>query len=222
MNSFKIIFGLFIVAFVTGCTVKEEVPHFADPWKPEVSKKTYSDTIEFTSGSTKLSAANREKIRALVMSTEDTTPVYAHVMTHQTSVASKNSPYKQRTKAIVCNLKTLGVPSGNIDVMYEHEGSSAINKAAMSVSLDQYTATPPKCPGWTQPMPGMTVAPEGEKPFGCANVANLARMVSAPRDLQQGEKLENADGHVMSEAIKRYHIGEVKEVEVEKVSEAIQ
>lgn len=48
--------------------------------------------------------------------------------------------------------------------------------------------------------------------LGCANRANLARMVSDPRDLSRPRALEGADGKAAAGAIDRYQTGEIRDL----------
>lgn len=49
-------------------------------------------------------------------------------------------------------------------------------------------------------------------PLGCANRANLAAMVSDPRDLVRAQALEGGDGIGAVNAVRRYHDDEVREL----------
>lgn len=48
--------------------------------------------------------------------------------------------------------------------------------------------------------------------LGCANRANLARMVSDPRDLARPRTLEGADGKAAAGAVDRYQTGEIRDL----------
>ncbi|WMD18994.1 CpaD family pilus assembly lipoprotein [Achromobacter seleniivolatilans] len=48
--------------------------------------------------------------------------------------------------------------------------------------------------------------------LGCANRANLARMVSDPRDLTRPRTLEGADGKAAAGAVDRYQTGEIRDL----------
>lgn len=48
--------------------------------------------------------------------------------------------------------------------------------------------------------------------LGCANRANLARMVSDPRDLARPRTLEGADGKAAAGAVERYQNGEIRDL----------
>ncbi|SAI74703.1 Type IV pili component [Bordetella ansorpii] len=48
--------------------------------------------------------------------------------------------------------------------------------------------------------------------LGCANRANLARMVSDPRDLSRPRTLDGADGKAAAEAVERYQTGETRDL----------
>lgn len=48
--------------------------------------------------------------------------------------------------------------------------------------------------------------------LGCANRANLARMVSDPRDLARPRTLEGADGKAAAGAVDRYQTGETRDL----------
>ncbi|ENO87637.1 CpaD family pilus assembly lipoprotein [Thauera linaloolentis] len=48
--------------------------------------------------------------------------------------------------------------------------------------------------------------------LGCANRANIARMVSDPQDLQRPRTLDSADGAAAALAVKRYQEGEIREL----------
>lgn len=49
-------------------------------------------------------------------------------------------------------------------------------------------------------------------PMGCANRANLARMVSDPRDLVRPRTLDAADGTRANAAVQRYHTDDVRDL----------
>lgn len=48
--------------------------------------------------------------------------------------------------------------------------------------------------------------------LGCANRANIARMVSDPRDLSRPRALEGADGKAAAGAVERYQTGETRDL----------
>ena len=48
--------------------------------------------------------------------------------------------------------------------------------------------------------------------LGCATRANLARMVSDPRDLSRPRALDGADGKAAAEAVERYQTGETRDL----------
>lgn len=48
--------------------------------------------------------------------------------------------------------------------------------------------------------------------LGCANRANLARMVSDPRDLMRPRTLEGGDGKAAAGAVERYQTGEIRDL----------
>ncbi|THF67251.1 pilus assembly protein PilZ [Pseudothauera nasutitermitis] len=52
----------------------------------------------------------------------------------------------------------------------------------------------------------------GVGPLGCANRANIARMVSDPRDLTRPRTLEGADGSAAALAVERYQTGELRDL----------
>ena len=49
-------------------------------------------------------------------------------------------------------------------------------------------------------------------PLGCANRANIARMVSDPRDLMRPQTLDAGDGMTAVNAVGRYHDDELREL----------
>jgi pilus assembly protein CpaD len=58
-----------------------------------------------------------------------------------------------------------------------------------------------------------TIQPyEAVGPLGCANRANLARMVADPRDLIRAKPLDTGDGVAAVNAVKRYHEDDLKEL----------
>ncbi|SIT20562.1 CpaD family pilus assembly protein [Insolitispirillum peregrinum] len=86
--------------------------------------------------------------------------------------------------------------SGGDDLMIVSEAIVAVVPDCSIAGTDSWAVTPYSAVG----------------PLGCANRANLARMVSDPRDLVRPRTLDPADGTRANAAIQRYHTDSVRDL----------
>lgn len=93
----------------------------------------------------------------------------------------------------------------------------------VEVALLRYTVVLPDCghevvkrtgiQGWSD-------EPVGERALGCANERNLGLMIADPRDLTGDRELAPSPGYREADAVQRYRLDKIKEIERDQTSEA--
>lgn len=100
----------------------------------------------------------------------------------------------------------------------QHQPDTAVHAYAggetplhgVRVLIGHYRVEIPDCPDSWQ-LYGTNPDNARDVTFGCATAVNLSRMAADPPDLQQGRTLSPGDGQVLSEAVRRYWTGKVKD-----------
>ncbi len=218
---YKTILCILLAVAVTGCDQKHKRTEISRPWKTEVKRTSVHDDINFGSGSSKINSKEADKLRSLVFRSNPNTPMYARLLVPEAKVKAKQLQ-GDRVDTIVRCLVKMGVAKDDIEVVFLDRGEDSADadvKAPnnLTVIIDQYTAIPPKCPGWDQIMNGQ-IPPEGEMNFGCANEVNFAKMIATPRDIQKGRDLESSDGRHNSMAVERYKTDKIKTLKIETIA----
>lgn len=213
----KKIIAIALTVFVAGCMYRDP-PQNAGPWKPGVNVSTNNADISFAPGSGRLSSKEIKKLKQLVSQASLDAPIYARVMTHKSRADSSRSLMRKRIGTIIRCLKKLGdVERQNVEVIYTASAQGDM-KNQVTVSLDQYVAQAPNCPGWNEYMDSYGM-PEGEAHFGCSTAVNLTHMIAEPRDIKKGRALQGGDGRHNAFVIQQYRIGKQKELKKEEIKE---
>ncbi len=225
MNKFTTISIVALAAFVSGCTewgnppFRNAIPAETGPWKPEVQRQSHEDDIVFAHGSSTINHAGIEKLKDLVGKTTVAPPVHVRIMTHRTRADANTPVIEQRVGTIVRCLKKIGdVDPDNVEVIYLTEADSG-KANVMTVTLNQYIAIAPKCPGWNEYMNTYGM-PEGEANFGCTTASNLAQMVDDPYYMSRDKKdptLGDADGARQNLFVHKYRTDKIRPLKIEKV-----
>jgi len=84
------------------------------------------------------------------------------------------------------------------------------------VQVRRYTVTLPGCPDWTS-NPTSTRDNIPHSNWGCANAANLGRMLADPADLTRGRRPDAANAELLSKRIRDYQKGETKPLDPEDI-----
>ena len=225
MNKYTTISVVAIAALLVGCTewgnppFRNAIPTVSGPWKADVERISQEDEIHFASGSGKINNAGIAKLKVLVGKTmAPKPPVHARVITN-TARGDMHMLTEQRIATIIRCLKKLGdIPSDMVEVFYAEQTDSSRSNI-LTVSLDQYRAVGPKCPGWNEYMNSYGM-PEGEMHFGCTLARNEGIMLHDPYDMYKDRRSPGiglADGERQVLAVDRYRKGKEEPLKIETV-----
>ncbi|MEN8236910.1 MAG: CpaD family pilus assembly lipoprotein [Pseudomonadota bacterium] len=225
MNKYTTISVAALAALLVGCTewgnppFRNAIPTTSGPWKADVERLSDEDDIKFASGSGKINNAGIAKLKGLVgRKTTPKPPVHARIITH-TARGDMHNLTKQRIATIIRCLKKLGDICPNMIEVFYAEQTDTERKNTITVSLDQYRAVGPQCPGWNEYMNTYGM-PEGEAHFGCTYAKNEGAMLHDPYDMYKERRspaIGQADGERQNLAISRYRKGKEEPLKIEKV-----
>jgi pilus biogenesis lipoprotein CpaD len=93
----------------------------------------------------------------------------------------------------------------------------------VEVVLLRYTVVLPDCSHEVSRLSGIqgwSDEPVGERALGCNNERNLGLMIADPRDLSGDRELAPSPGYRESDAVQRYRLDKIKEIERNQTSKA--
>lgn len=226
MNKYTTISIAALAALLAGCTewgnppFRNAIPTESGPWKADVERIAHEDDIKFASGNGKINNAGIAKLKTLVgKKTTPRPPVHARVITH-TARGDMHKLTEQRIATIIRCLKKLGDINPDMVEVFYAEQTDANLKNTITVSLDQYRAMGPKCPGWTSEYMNTYGMPEGEAHFGCTTAQNEGTMLHDPYDMYKDRRtpaIGLADGERQVLAVDRYRKGKEEPLKIERV-----
>lgn len=91
----------------------------------------------------------------------------------------------------------------------------------VEVALLRYTVVLPDCSHEVSRLSGIqgwSDEPVGERALGCNNERNLGLMIADPRDLTGDRELDPSPGYRESDAVQRYRLDKIKEIERNQTS----
>ena len=146
--------------------------------------------LRFASGSTHLAGRDAARLRALV-ATGGLQPA------DRVLVATGGSPglARARFEAIASELAPYRIIATPKPV--------AVGPNHAIIESVRYLVTLPACPNWSGPGPH-DFTNTVHSNFGCADKANLGRMVASPADLAEGRPVAAAEGAPAAAAVNRY------------------
>ncbi|TBU90026.1 CpaD family pilus assembly lipoprotein [Phytopseudomonas dryadis] len=133
-------------------------------------------------------------------------------LSRQTLTLQPYTPTGERLAARLADvLREQGAPADQVIVMPSRLEAASASDWDLQVVSEALVVTVPDC-SIADPK-AWTVKPyEAVGPLGCANRANIARMVSDPRDLMRPQTLDAGDGMAAVNAVGRYHDDEIREL----------
>lgn len=190
--------------FCQGC--QHETPpetSLAGSWALKAQRHSQHIDITFNGQEKVLSRSEKHKIKYVLESLQKPFPLYVRV--HVFSASEKEKKCAQdRIQNLKKYLESLGMMEKNIEVEYFHfPQTQGEGGHTFMVIFDQYEAVMPSCASPWEGMPHESGI-NGEARFGCASAANLAIMISDPRDIYKGRKLAPPEGIAAVDAIDRY------------------
>lgn len=108
-------------------------------------------------------------------------------------------------------LREQGAPAQQVIVMPSRLEAANGGDWDLQVVSEALVVTAPDC-RIANPHAWAVKPYEAVGPLGCATRANLARMVSDPRDLMRPQALEAGDGSAAVNAVGRYHDDDIREL----------
>lgn len=200
---------------LVACDAPSGIKEVAYPWAPEVKKTTHFGEIRVHP--VRYNEKNTEMVllKKLLGHTRSNQPIYARLIASEPHTLETKTSLNMRLTQLKNDLKRLGIADSNIQItLLEPTDLPITEYAVITVAIDQYTASPPLCPGWgTMP----EAAPGGDKNFGCASATNLANMIANPKDLLEAQSLGKGDGERNTLFVGRYQEDKIKELKREKV-----
>ena len=155
-----------------------------------------SDSL--TSHQFSLNAQQKQQLQSAKQRLNLSAPYYGEI-----EIAPTMATDTKQVQSVRQYLVTLGIPARHIKILKTL--SEADKPRLTRVHLIQYQAMAPNCPGWTEAMTSdvlrYNVGPEGETHFNCTTQANLAKMVSNPKDLVEPANLGHGDGDYLSKTV---------------------
>ncbi|MCW2291485.1 pilus assembly protein CpaD [Pseudomonas sp. BIGb0408] len=133
-------------------------------------------------------------------------------LSQQTLTLQPYTPSGERlAQRLASVLREQGAPAQQVIVMPSRLEAANGGDWDLQVVSEALVVTVPDCSIANQK--AWTVKPyEAVGPLGCATRANLARMVSDPRDLMRPQALDAGDGMAAVNAVGRYHDDEIREL----------
>lgn len=124
-------------------------------------------------------------------------------------------PYNAQGERIAQRLSEVlterGLPASQLNLRFDLRDAEGAGEDDVMVVSEAIVAQVPNCA--IADAQGWAVTPySAVGTLGCANRANLARMVSDPRDLVRPRTLDPADGIQANAAVQRYHTDNVREL----------
>lgn len=115
------------------------------------------------------------------------------------------------SKRLASALQNLGTPARQIIVAPVQLRAGGASDEDLQVVSEAMVVTVPDCA--VADGQNWTVKPfEATGPLGCANRANIARMVADPRDLARAQALDSGDGNTAVNSVTRYYKDEPREL----------
>lgn len=118
------------------------------------------------------------------------------------------SPHAAKYEAIASQAIDIAFENGVRDVKRSDYQSNGSPDAPMVLAFTAYRAIAPDCPSLATINLGGTSTNDPQRAFGCAQIANLAAMVSDPADLLGARRVDPADTIRRAEVLTRYRAGE--------------
>ncbi|SDI85488.1 pilus assembly protein CpaD [Pseudomonas flavescens] len=133
-------------------------------------------------------------------------------LSRQTLTLQPYTPSGERlAQRLASVLREQGIPATQVIVMPSRLEASKVQDWDLQVVSEALVVRVPDCR--IADAEAWTVRPyEAVGTLGCANRANIARMVADPRDLMRPQALDGGDGMAAVNAVGRYHDDEVREL----------
>lgn len=225
IGEMKLMKYLTSVAFLvplSGCFMQRDLD-LSTPWQwdPTVDISSLTHVVSYKAAGSSLSCSDKEALKKLYFSFHHLDKVSIRLgVSHFQETSPLSGQMGTRIHGLQHFLRGLGVPPSHITVLDKEllpEGNLNERGDSIVVIFDEYTAIPPRCPGWEQVMDGH-VAPEGEVNFGCSNKNNFAYMAADPRVFDQGLRLGESDGARSALAVSDYRKDKIKPLKIQQVS----
>lgn len=198
-------------ALLWGCTSqwdmqgKDPKEHYkVQPVKNRVETQTQMVTVHFPAGRNRLSADERDALKAGLSKVSPMAVESVQVM-----LSPKQMHNDERKAHINKMLRAMGYRKYTL--MYEPSDTVAVNDANIAVSYAVVIS--PKCPDW-RTSSVTTYSNTGKGGFGCSAATNLGAMVADPRDLEKGSDTVEPSAERNSLVLDSYRKGESVENEV--------
>ncbi|MBL0942081.1 MAG: hypothetical protein IBJ00_05075 [Alphaproteobacteria bacterium] len=197
------------------CDAPSGIKEVAYPWAPKVEKTTHFGEIRVHPVPYNKKNTEMRLLKKLLGYTRSNQPIYARLIASEPQTLETKANLTLRLTQLKNDLKKLGIADSNIQMMLLDPTDLPISESAViTVAIDQYTVSPPLCPGWGA-MPESAAG--GDRNFGCASAANLANMIANPKDLLEAQSLGTGSGERNSLFVSKYKEDKIKELKVEKV-----
>lgn len=167
--------------------------------QPQYQTVQSQHVVNFAPKSTQLSEVEREAV-GIFLRQNGVQSGSQVLIGAPAKTAAQSSSAQARLTAVRTALRSQGINARIATVKStdnQHTGDEVV-VFAQTVAL-----VVPDCPGYNQPVV-LDYEWRPETRLGCANAANLARMVSNPNDIAQGRPLAPGDGTNNVMAIQRY------------------
>jgi hypothetical protein len=216
MSKFFSILIIGLSMALVACDAPTGIKEVAYPWAPKVEKTTYFGEIRVHPLRQNAKNEEGELLKKILGYTRSNQPIYARLIASEPQTLETKNYLKMRLMQLKNDLKRLGIVDSNIQMtLLESTDQSLSESAVITVAIDQYTASPPLCPGWGS-MPESAAG--GDRNFGCVSAANLANMIANPKDLLEAQPLGKGNGERNALFVTRYQEDKIKEIKIEKVN----
>lgn len=172
--------------------------------EPTVQRVVYSHDINFEPGASVLSSTEARRLDTFVERAGLGVGDQAYVVERKVSgILDDARAQAVQSRLIGAGVRVARLPSAALGVADEpNTVTLVIERTAISL---------PACPDWTE-RPNQSFDNQPGSYWGCATAINFGMHVAVPTDLVEGRDPGNADGMVMARSVRRYRLGETKDI----------
>jgi pilus assembly protein CpaD len=199
---------LVATASLAGCQSTQET--FRDqstvvtPKEPTVERVYYQHDVSFAPGSSVLSPTEAGELDAFVRKTALSSGDRVYVV--EPTVAGPVG--RERANTVTSRLLLGGI---RVDRAAARVYGPMVEPDTVALVVERTAIRLPACPNWTD-RPNQDFDNQPGSNWGCATAINFGMQIADPNDLVAGRDPGAADGTVMARSVRRYRLGETKEI----------
>jgi pilus assembly protein CpaD len=172
--------------------------------EPTVERVYYQHDVTFAPGSSVLNPAETADLDAFVRKTGLSSGDRVYVV----EPAVPGTLDRARADAVTSRLFLGGKRVDRVPARVE---GPAVMPDAVALVVERTAIRLPACPNWTD-RPNQDFDNQPGSNWGCATAINFGMHIANPNDLVAGRDPGTADGTVMARSVRRYRLGETKDI----------